>query len=216
MLKLPILGGDGDATPQEKPAVQPAPPAATPPPASQTGPSEAEKALKAELEGMKAKNKEMEEMLLHPTYLEFMAQKDTKGREETTTKLNEMDNAELVAHITEVFGAELEKAVGQINNTRVVDKAAQDIVKLRKENEDFDLYKDEMIRIAEENPTLTAARVYKLAKLEAGPRQPKKVASGDIPSNTTPGNPPKTKGFREHFDRSWKESGIGKILKEVS
>lgn len=220
-LKGPIFGGEGDASGGtggeaggEKGGGEAS---ATPTPPATPQPTQAEfDAIKDQLKGVGDKNKEMEGMLLDPSYIEYLEKKDSTDKTTQSETLNDMDNAQLMEHMSKTFGAELAKAVGQINGTARVEKAEAEVIKFRGGTADFDLYIPEMVKIAKENPNLSVERVYNIAKKEVGPRTALKAAAGELPGNQPPGEAPPTKGFKEHFDKSWQKSGLEKILKEVS
>lgn len=172
--------------------------------------------LKAQLKSVGEKNQEMEGMLMDPSYIEFLGKQKDANQNDSNDKINEMDNAELVAHMSQNFGTQLEAAVEKITGAASAKSAQAEVASFREKHGDFDLYKNEMIKIAEENPNLSVKRVYGLAKQEVGPRSFPKAAGSELPGNQPPGEAPPTKGFKEHFDKSWNNSGIGKILKEVS
>lgn len=174
--------------------------------------------LEDQLKKQQEANKEMEQMLLDPSYTAFLAQQKKQDAEETDNKLEDMTNAELVTHIAKMVKDEISTTVTNLQTEHEQREGMKEIKRLMAKHDDYILYKPEMIRIAEENPTLTPERVYKLAKMEVGPRTKAapKVSNGAVPNNQPQGAPPAPKGFSDQFETAWKKSNAEKVLKEVT
>lgn len=207
-----FAGSDGTEEPKNEggaPSVEA--PKETPP----SGPSEAEKLLMTEVAELKNRGKEMETLLLDETYAEFLASKKGADAQDADVKLDEMTNSELVVHLTKTLGDKLDSGLSRLESNSALTATKLEMKELRGKHDDFDLYKEEMIEIAKDNPNLSLKRMYRMAKAEAGPRKPK-IGSGSLPNNEIPGEAPKTPaGFKDQFDAAWKKSGLKEILKEV-
>jgi len=171
--------------------------------------------LQAEFDKLKGSNRELEDLLLDPAYAEFLEAKKAGDTQAANAEVADMNNAELMQHMTDKFSGMLDGAVSKISGASAEQQALADIEKLRGANTDFDLYQDEMIAVAKQHPSLNAGQVYKLAKAEAGPKVAPALKGGEVPNSNSPGGTPAPKGMEKQLDAAWKTSGIGKILESL-
>jgi hypothetical protein len=113
----------------------------------------------------------------------------------------EMSNAELVAHMTGSLTDRIsklieEKLAGALNpltehlnklqTTVITGNAKTEVAQLREKHKDFADWKDEMVALAKEHPTLGFQQVYQLARAN----NPAKAGELDLKYNPPPPKPP--------------------------
>jgi hypothetical protein len=164
---------------------------------------------------------------------------EEKAKVRQDVDLDQMTNKQLVDYIFEVVDeaakpifSQIQQVDAKIETLRVlreIEKLEKDPVTLNKEDpnnpekkiSDFWDYKDEIYKVASENPGLSLKQVYKLVKgdSKASPDKkegklhalPPKPVFGERPghsSSVTEKNPPKT--TQEAAEKAWKETLGGK------
>lgn len=184
-----------------------------------------------ELAAARADLSKAQSLLLDPAYQEWLAAKagdkaaraiERKAEKAEKDKENEVDYSKLSPkqfkdllkqELREEMKAELEARVVPVEQTAAVEKAVAQVKECRAKYDDFDEYKDDMMRIAQEYPTITAEKAYKLAKAEnptkAEAFTKKKAAAAETPNSldsTKIVRQPTEKGFPTAFKAAWKKS----------
>lgn len=91
---------------------------------------------------------------------------ETLSRADLVKLLNSSISGNLVKHIQRNVVEPIEARLNQRDQASMVEVLTNQINTLASENPDYPEWKDEMIKISNENPTLSPVRVYRLAKLE--------------------------------------------------
>lgn len=137
-----------------------------------------------ELDRLRGELDKAKGLILDPKYQEWLvaqaADKAEKRLERSREKEREDQDADkelermtpkqfkeaLKAELREEFRAELESRVSPVEQSAAVKDAVRDVERCREKFEDYDAYRPDMMKIAQEYPTITAEKAYLLAKAE--------------------------------------------------
>src|SRR5262245_40829167 len=99
------------------------------------------------------KNEEYERILLDPNYLEYVASGGARAREKPQAKAEEVDfdsmsNKDLAEYLLRSVQGYINQTVQPLHQKSEVDAAVTDIKETAAKHEDYWVYKDEMLKIA--------------------------------------------------------------------
>src|SRR5205807_4154692 len=150
--------------------------------------AEEAQALRDEVKGLKDRNAEYERLLLDPAYLEYIAGSGGtgKGRREAARAVGRqagddkndfeaMSQKELVDYILQTVRGEVRQAVVPVAQEAQFREMQSQVKEASGKYPDFWDYKEDMVKLAKQHPTLTAEQAYHLAK-GAGTVKPKRPA----------------------------------------
>lgn len=166
-----------------------------------------------------------EQLVVTPEYQAFLAarnqpqqQRREYSTEEKTAfqeKLNSMSRAEFAAFVRDLTVETVkEQMFMPIQSALVTDKVKDQIVDVSGKYPDYWDYRQDMINISNQNPTLNAEQVYHLAKAgrnTASPqvRPPARKPGGETPSSVPASRTEKvSQTFDSAFDAAFKKAGF--------
>jgi hypothetical protein len=182
-----------------------------------------------ELSVLKERLARYEQLVVSPEYAEFLA---AKGRAMQTPpqqvrqytqeekgafqdRLNNMPRAEFAAFIRDItIDMVREQLFNPVVQTIVSDKVQGQIAEAAAEFKDYWDYKDDMIRLSNANPALSAKQVYHLARSARGPqaapagKPPIRRPSGEAPSSASAAPKATADTFGAAFEKAFQKSGL--------
>lgn len=183
-----------------------------------------------ELTVLKERLARYEQLVVSPEYAEFLAAKSRAtapqpqaprqfSSEEKTAfqeRLNSMSRAEFAAFVRDLtVDTVKEHLFAPVVQSIVSEKVQTQIAEASTEFKDYWDYKDDMIKLANANPGLSAKQVYHLAKATRAPRPapegkpPVRKPTGEAPSSAPASRreaPAAT--FEAAFEQAFKKSGL--------
>lgn len=180
----------------------------------------ADNPLQATVDQLQQKNNEYENLLLDPTYLDFLANGNNRQAVQRVAQQqapspgqvdwDSMTNKDLAEYMVATMRGMLNSAVVPMQQTQQVRDAMQQVQAAQQKYPDFVEYKDSMLRIAQRNPNITAEEAYHIAKGQ-NPRRPTapKKSAGSPPAGGGSTASAADKGFNSAFLKAWEAAGLG-------
>lgn len=182
-----------------------------------------------ELSVLKERLARYEQLVVSPEYAEFLAAKgramqapppqvrqytqEEKGAFQD--RLNNMPRAEFAAFVRDItIDMVREQLFNPVVQTIVSDKVQGQISEAAAEFKDYWDYKDDMIRLSNANPALSAKQVYHLAKSARSPqlapagKPPIRKPSGEAPTGASATPRTTADTFGAAFEKAFQKSGL--------
>src|SRR5262245_17862072 len=179
--------------------------------------------LKAVVEQLKGKNSEYERLLLDPSYIEFIASRGQPAARQVVQQqaasdgvdLDSMTQKELAEYLVRTFEGMLNARVQPVTQEMQFTEMQRQVREVSGKYSDFWDFKDDMIKLARQNPTLSAEDTYHIAK-GRGNEKPKVPTRRSEPPTGGGGKTVRKapEGFEAKFAEAWAKSGLGASKEE--
>jgi hypothetical protein len=183
-----------------------------------------------ELSVLKERLARYEQLVVSPEYADFLAAKSraaqpapqapkqfsTEEKQAFQERLNNMSRAEFAAFIRDLtVDTVRDQLFTPVVQSIVSEKVQTQIAEAASEFPDYWDYKQEMIKLSNANPGLSAKQVYKLAKAETAPKAPPagkppvRKAGGEAPSSApAQAREAAPTNFDAAFEKAFQKSGL--------
>ncbi len=177
------------------------------------------KEVQGKLDAANNRIAEYERLLLDPSYLEFVAGRGQDGHQQVQRKvvqraaeeqvdLDSMSNKELVDYILATMRGELRQTVEPVQKGVQFAEMQRQVNETSAKYPDFWDFRNDMVNLARNHPTLTAEDAYLIAKGKASkaPKKPAKPSEPPVGGNQMKRKP--AEGFESKFLEAWRQAGM--------